>query len=146
MRHSYVLLGIFSFIFLSSLLALNSSFENRANYALENLRYANLAQAARLENEGVVLGATSGEATRGQIEQLVRQDTTVLALLQENHMVVVEYTESGAIIRAVDGVGVSDEERNSRKQWFFEVNGKEQSNSSERTVVHAGDRVVWTYR
>lgn len=146
MKHSYVLLGIFSFILLSSLLAVYSSTEETTEYAMQSLRHVNLAQAAKLESQGVVLGASSGDAVGGQIEQTARQDTTALALLQENHMVVVEYTESGAVIRAIDGVGTSDDQRSSLKKWFFEVNGTEQSNSSERTIVQAGDRVVWIYR
>jgi hypothetical protein len=146
MKHSYVLLGLFSFIFLSSLLAVYSSTEETTEYAMQSLRHVNLAQAAKLESQGIVLGASNGDAVGGQIEQTARQETTALALLQENHMVVVEYTESGAVIKAVDGVGISDDQRSSPKEWYFQVNGIEQTNSSERTIVQTGDRVVWIYR
>lgn len=145
MTHSYILTGIFSFIFLSSLLAVDQRANVVERLALENLRHANVAHAMRLENEGAVLGSTTGSADNGVIEQLARQKTSVLKLLQDDHMVVVEYTENGALIRAVDGKGMSEEERLSEKKWDFAINGNEVETSSDRTIVNPGDTITWTY-
>ena len=146
MKHSYILTGIFSFIFLSSLMAVDQRIEIVERLALENLRHSNVAYAMKIENEGAVLGVTSGSADEGKIDQTSNQTTTVLRLLQEEHMVVVEYTEAGAIIRAVEGKGMSDEERTSDKEWVFSVNENTPDTPADRTTVHPGDSVIWLYK
>ncbi len=146
MKHHHVLLGIFSFIFMSSLLAVGQSADATRALALETLRHSDLANATRLENEGVVLGKTSGEATGGQVVITPYKEATVLSLLQENHVVIVEYMESGAVVRSIDGLGSLEDQRNSSQAWIFSVNGEESALSADRLVVDVGDQVVWAYR
>lgn len=145
MKHHYILAGIFSFILLSSLLAVGNAARVTTALAMQNLKHADIAVAMKNENDSAVLGVSTGSADSGLIEVTAREETTALALLQENHIVVVEYTESGAIVRAVDGVGMSEEQRASDKNWTFAVNENNEETPSDRRVVRAGDKVVWKY-
>jgi hypothetical protein len=145
MKHHYVLLGIFSFILLSAMLAVSQSTQLKTAMAMESLRHSNLAYAIQKENRGAVLGVSQGVADAGSIEIVATTQSTALKLLQENHAVVVEYTESGVVVRAIDGKGLSDGDRVRKAEWKFRVNGKEASLPADRMIVHPQDQVVWTY-
>ncbi len=76
----------------------------------------------------------------------VDRQSPALDILRDQKIVIVEHTEDGDIVRAIGTVGLSDLERESKKQWNFTVNGKSYDRGSDRVIVVPGDIVAWYYQ
>lgn len=146
MRTFYILLSLFTFIFVSSVYSMNQSSTDRLQAAMESLRRSNVAQVASLEARNYVLGASTTLPNVTEYSLTPLKETTAFALLAQTHTVVVEYTESGAIVHSINGIGMSEADRASGKKWIYSFNGILQEISPDRLVIHPGDRLVWKYQ
>jgi hypothetical protein len=75
-------------------------------------------------------------------EDAVREDQTVMRLLQASHDIETRF--GGRFVHAIDGTEGSDGPP--RRDWFFWVNGIESSVGAGDFELSAGDVVQWDYR
>jgi Domain of unknown function (DUF4430) len=146
MRTFSILLSLFTFIFVSSVYAMNQSSTERLYESMESLRKLNVVHVASLEARNYILGATTTVPNVTEYMMTPLQKTTAFSLLTQTHTVVVEYTESGAVVHSINGIGMSESERASGKKWSYSLNGTPQDISPDRLVIQPGDRLVWKYQ
>jgi hypothetical protein len=118
----------------------------REQLSLEHLREVELAYSQSAPPAAQVLGAHLDNNNLTTIRQIGHKGQSVLARLQENHVVIVEYTEDGTQVKAIDGAGVSEDSRVIDKTWSFKVNGREATVSADRFVPQDGDVILWEYK
>lgn len=151
MRKTAYYLTIVAFILLTSSLAakqatVSKAQKNRVEEALAAARSVETAYAPNSEN--AVLGATDVKnATVSEVLRLNGVDgVNALNLLQQSHIVIVEYTSEGAVVKSIDGLGTTESDRDSGKKWIFSVNEKESILSPDRYITKKSEGIVWTYK
>jgi hypothetical protein len=148
MRSFAIYLSIIAFIltagfFASSQVSKEKTIALNSEAMLNQLSSPDIAYAPDLQR---VLGAASVRQGSDRVEIKGGKKITVLHLLQQSHIVVVEYTENGAVVKSIDSVGVSEIERETNKKWTYTVNGKSTDLSPDRYTTSETDTIVWMYQ
>ncbi|MDQ3098527.1 MAG: DUF4430 domain-containing protein [bacterium] len=143
-QHWHVYMFGLSLIVIAGAAAVRDS-QVREQLTSEHLREVELAYAKNAP-PAEVLGAHLDNNSLTSIRQIGHKGQNVLQRLQENHVVIVEHTEDGTQIKAVDGAGISENARETTKTWSYTINGREATVSADRFVPHDGDVILWEYK
>jgi hypothetical protein len=144
MRSAIIYLTIFAFIIFAASFASRSEQVRRAA-VLDKLRTVEIAEARQDLSQPRVLGAVTDRAPEARISVLGQSGQTALKILQDSHVVVVEYTQEGAVVKGIDGAGHSEDDRQSDKKWQFKVNGRSSQLPADRYMTRDDDVIVWEY-
>jgi hypothetical protein len=149
MRYNAVYLFIVAFILVTGYLSSTQysktqTLQSYRESLITTIQAPEIAVAPELENRSV-LGLSVDKGIE-LIQTYGETGVNALNLLQKTHLVIVEYTETGAVVKSIDGVGTSEQDREKNKHWSFEVNGKTSDLSPDRFVTTDGSTIVWIYK
>jgi hypothetical protein len=144
MRSAVIYFSIFAFIIFVASFASRSQQLKRSMH-LERLQQVEVAEARQVHSDPVVLGLLTNEAPAASISAYGQNGQTVLKVLQDSHVVIVEYTDEGARVKGIDGAGNSEPERETSKKRVYTVNGKTSELSPDRYITHEDDVILWQY-
>ncbi len=144
-RHWHVYMFGISLIVIASAAAVRD-LRIREKLTLEHLREVEVAYSQIAPSASQVLGAHLDNNSLTSIRQIGHKGVSVLARLQENHVVIVEYTEDGTLVKSIDGAGNTEDARRTFAHWNYSINGKEATISADRFVPKDGDVILWEYK
>ncbi len=144
-KHWHVYMFGLSLIVIASAAAVHDS-QIREKLTLEHLREVEVAYSQTAPPASQVLGAHLDNNSLTSIRQIGHKGVSVLARLQENHVVIVEYTEDGTVVKSIDGAGTTEDARRTSARWNYSINGKEATISADRYIPADGDVILWEYK
>lgn len=144
-RHWHVYMFGFSVVVFGSIAAMQDA-RIKEKITLDYLREVELAYSQQAPSAAEVLGARLDNNSANIIQQIGKKGQTVLQKLQENHVVIVEYTENGTFVKSIDGAGSSEDDSETNLRWSYSINGNEASVSADRFIPQDGDVILWEYK
>lgn len=144
-RHWHVYMFGLSLVVIASAAAVRDS-QVREKLTIEHLREVEVAYTQSAPPAAQVLGARVDNTTQTSIRQIGHKGQSVLSRLQDNHVVIVEYTEDGTVVKSIDGAGTSENDREGSRRWGYSVNGKEATVFADRYIPRDGDVILWEYK
>ncbi len=96
-------------------------------------------------NSGVAVLGIETKKDNTLIEMIGENNRNALELLQNNYLIIVDFDNEDIVVRSIDGIGLSEEDRLLNRKWQLLSEGKVVTVSPDEHITKTDEKLTWIF-